>query len=77
MVLSAVVLKGGERLAGLVLPVKGKIPVEDLCALLNIKSHATVKKLLRDKQIRYHKIGHKWVVDLEDLWGKTAQNYTE
>jgi excisionase family DNA binding protein len=59
------------------LPVKGKIPVEDLCTLLNIKSHATVKKLVREKQIRHHKIGHKWVIDLADFWGKTAQNTIE
>lgn len=72
MELNAIKLNDNERLLGLVLPADGKMPVEDLCALLNIKSLDTVKKLVREKQIMHHKIGHKWVVDLEDFWVKTA-----
>jgi hypothetical protein len=53
------------------------MPIEDLCALLNIKSYATVKKIVRERKIQHHKIGHKWVIDLADFWGKTAQNYIE
>jgi hypothetical protein len=50
------------------------MPVEDLCALLNIKTMDTVKKIIRERLIMHHKIGYKWVVDLGDFWVKTTLN---
>ena len=74
MELNAIKLRENEHLLGIVLPAAGKMPVEDLCALLNIKTLDTVKKIIREKQIMHHKIGYKWVIDLADFWVKTTLN---
>ena len=70
MELNAIKLSENENLLGIVLPEEGKMPVEDLCALLNIKTMKTVKKMVQEKKISYHKIGGKWVIDLADFWSK-------
>ena len=72
--LNAVLKKKEEELLGVVLPESGKMQVEDLCAFLNIKTLETIKALVREKKITYHRIGGKWVIDLEDFWKKTEQH---
>ena len=64
-----------EQIIGLVLPAEGKMLVEDLCGLINVKSMGTVKAIIKAKNIEYHKVGYKWIIDLADFWAKTTQTH--
>ena len=71
MELNAVKLSEGEHLVGVLLPTEGKMLVEDVCALLNIKSATNMRMFIRERGIAHHKVGRKMVVDLKDMWAKT------
>ena len=62
-----------EKLIGLVFPLEGKMLVEDLCTLLNIKTTSTIKKVIKDKNITYHRVAQRWIVDIKDFWKKTER----
>jgi len=70
----AIKVQKGEDLLAVVFPLEGKMQVDDLAVLLRIKSVSTLKKLITQRKIGFHKMGGKWVVDLSDFWAKTVQN---
>ena len=61
--------KKDEEVLVVKFPLEGKMLVEDMAYLLGV-SIGTAKKVVKQKNIMYHRIGYKWVVDLTDFWSK-------
>ena len=60
------------QLIAVVMPLQGKILIEDLGNMLRVTEN-TMKKIVKQHGIKHSYIGQKWVVDLEDFWSKTER----
>ncbi|RLI18106.1 hypothetical protein DRO54_10570 [Candidatus Bathyarchaeota archaeon] len=60
------------QLIAVVMPLQGKILIEDLGNMLRV-AETTMKKIVKQRGIKHSYIGQKWVVDLEDFWSKTER----
>jgi|GEM_PF-5970530 len=62
-----------EQLLGILFPAEGKIPADDLAALLGLKTKSAVMDIIKRKGIKHHRVGGKTIIDLESFWGATEQ----
>lgn len=59
-----------ENIVAAIIPETGKMQVEDMANLLGMTG-VTIKSVIQRNNIRHHRVGRKWIVDLEDFWKKT------
>jgi len=71
--LTAIKFREGEQFLATIIPLEGKMQVEDLAALLELKTTVSIKEAIKAKKIKHHKVGGKTIVDLESFWAKTAR----
>ena len=70
MELYAIKTAKDENIIAAIIPRTGKMQVEDMANLLGMTA-VTIKSVIQRNSIRYHRVGRKWIVDLEDFWKKT------
>ena len=68
--LYAIKVVKGEEVVAAIIPETGKMGVEDMANLLGMTA-VTIKSVIQRNNIGYHRIGRKWIADLEDFWKKT------